>query len=168
MFYVPDSSQIFEFCTDWGRFTRSGLNVLDDEAKSRQHMPVLAKAAAIPVQEMGLIKNKENTSEARLIETDFTQTLPSLRDRSKPAVNINGGLTISHGAKKLNPPVKRAVKTNFRFDHLEIEAATAETMANTKNWIIAESNIKTTDGSEPLFTDAVTSNSKDIPYGEPK
>jgi hypothetical protein len=131
-------------------------------------MPVLAMAAAIPVQEMGPIKNKENTSEARLIETDFTQTLPSLRDRSKPAVNINGGLTISHGAKKQNPPVKRAVKTNFRFDLLEIEAATAETMANTKNWIIAESNIKTTDGSEPLFTDAVTSNSKDIPYGEPK
>ena len=61
-----------------------------------------------------------------------------------------------------------ATLNNFRFDHLEIEAATAGTIANTKNWIIAECNIKTTDGSKPLFTDAVISNPKDIPYGEPK
>src|ERR1017187_3531166 len=61
-----------------------------------------------------------------------------------------------------------ATLDNFRFDHLEIEAATAGTVANTKNWIIAASNIKTADGSKPLFTDAVISNPKDIPYGEPK
>jgi polygalacturonase len=61
-----------------------------------------------------------------------------------------------------------ATLDNFRFDHLEIEAATAGTIANTKNWIIAASNIKTADGSKPLFTDAVISNPKDTPYGEPK
>jgi polygalacturonase len=61
-----------------------------------------------------------------------------------------------------------ATLDDFRIDHLDIEAATAGTVANAKNWKLAENQIKTADGSKVVFTDASGNNSSDIPYGEPK
>ena len=61
-----------------------------------------------------------------------------------------------------------ATLDNFHFDHLDIEAATAGVVANTRNWTIDDSNIKTTDGSKLVFTDSTVKDAKDIPYGEPK
>jgi polygalacturonase len=61
-----------------------------------------------------------------------------------------------------------ATLDDFHFDHLDIEAATAGTIANAKNWTITESSIKTADGSKPMFTDSTFRDPKDIPYGEPK
>jgi polygalacturonase len=61
-----------------------------------------------------------------------------------------------------------ATLDNFRFDHLEIEAATAGTIANARNWTLTDSNIKTADGSKPVFTDSTMNDPKDIPFGEPK
>jgi polygalacturonase len=62
-----------------------------------------------------------------------------------------------------------ATLNNFHLDHLNIEAATAGTIANSRNWTFTDSTIQTTDKSKVTFTDstgAVTT--KDIPYGEPK
>jgi polygalacturonase len=61
-----------------------------------------------------------------------------------------------------------ATLDNFRLDHLDIEAATAGTIANAKNWTIADSTIKTADGSKPVFADSSVKDPKDVPYGEPK
>jgi polygalacturonase len=61
-----------------------------------------------------------------------------------------------------------ATLDDFRFDHLEIEAATAGTIANARNWTIADSSIKTEDGSKLVFTDSAVKDPKDIPYGEPR
>jgi hypothetical protein len=36
--------------------------------------------------------------------------------------------------------------TNFRLDHLDIEARTAGTIANAKNWTTTDNSIKTADG----------------------
>ncbi|MGA9669994.1 MAG: glycosyl hydrolase family 28 protein [Terracidiphilus sp.] len=61
-----------------------------------------------------------------------------------------------------------ATLDHFRLDHLEIEAATAGTIANAKNWTLADNNVKTADGSKPVFTDSSIRDAKDVPYGEPK
>jgi lysophospholipase L1-like esterase len=60
-----------------------------------------------------------------------------------------------------------ATLDDFQLDRLDIQAASAGTIANTKNWTITESNIQTTDGSKPVFTNGNTADSSDIPYGEP-
>lgn len=57
---------------------------------------------------------------------------------------------------------------NFRIDHLDIEAATAGTIANAKNWTLTGNNIRTADGSKPAFADATSTAPKDTPYGEPR
>jgi lysophospholipase L1-like esterase len=54
-----------------------------------------------------------------------------------------------------------ATLDNFRLDHLEIEAATAGSISDTKNWTITESNIKTVDGSKPVFVDSSAAGQKD-------
>jgi polygalacturonase len=52
---------------------------------------------------------------------------------------------------------------------LNIEAATAGTIANAKNWTMADNTIKTADGSKITFTETpVETGKKDVPYGEPK
>ena len=56
---------------------------------------------------------------------------------------------------------------DFRLDHLDIEAKTAGTIANAKNWSITGSRIETADGSKPVFTKSQVTNANDIPYGEP-
>ena len=61
-----------------------------------------------------------------------------------------------------------ATLDDFRLDHLDIEAATAGTIANAKNWTLTESHIKTADGSKPVFTNNPEPGQKDVPYGEPK
>ena len=58
-----------------------------------------------------------------------------------------------------------ATLDNFRIDHLNIEAATAGTIANTKNWTLTDNTIKTTDGSKVTFTD---STNEAVPSSEPK
>lgn len=57
---------------------------------------------------------------------------------------------------------------NFRLDHLNIEAATAGTIANAKNWILTDSTILSADGSKPVFADALAHDARDVPYGEPR
>jgi polygalacturonase len=62
-----------------------------------------------------------------------------------------------------------ATLDNFKIDHLNIEAATAGTIANAKNWSLNDNIIKTADGSKVTFSDTTgESNPKDVPYGEPK
>jgi len=61
-----------------------------------------------------------------------------------------------------------ATLDNFRFDHIDIEARTAGTIADTKNWTIADSNIKTADGTKPVFTDSESKEPKDISNGGAK
>lgn len=61
-----------------------------------------------------------------------------------------------------------ATLDNFRLDHLDMDAATAGTIANAKNWTMTDNNIHTADGTKPLFTDTAVHDPKDIPYGEPK
>lgn len=56
---------------------------------------------------------------------------------------------------------------NFRLDHLDIQAKTAGTIANAKNWTMTDNKIQTADGSKVTFTDSTT-NDTTIPYGEPK
>ena len=58
---------------------------------------------------------------------------------------------------------------DFKLDHLNIEAATAGTIANAKNWTMTDNTIKTADGSKVAFTNSTgEANPKDVPYGEPK
>ncbi|MEO8737886.1 MAG: glycosyl hydrolase family 28 protein [Edaphobacter sp.] len=62
-----------------------------------------------------------------------------------------------------------ATLDNFRLDHLDIEAQTAGTIANAKNWAMTDNNIQTADGSRVQFTNTPGgAGKKDIPYGEPK
>jgi polygalacturonase len=61
-----------------------------------------------------------------------------------------------------------ATLDNFRIDHLDIEAATAGTIANARNWTLEENKIKTADGSKVVFTDSTEKSQSDIPFGEPK
>jgi len=61
-----------------------------------------------------------------------------------------------------------ATLDNFRLDHLEIEADTAGTVANARNWTLTDSTIKTADGSKVIFTDSTAKTLVDVPYGEPK
>src|SRR5580658_8490747 len=55
---------------------------------------------------------------------------------------------------------------DFRLDHLEIEAATAGTIANAKNWRMEENKIEAADGSVVKFTDSAGTDPKDVPYGD--
>jgi polygalacturonase len=62
-----------------------------------------------------------------------------------------------------------ATLDNFKIDHLNIEAATAGTIANAKDWTMTDNVITTADGSKVTFTDSTgEANPKDVPYGEPK
>ena len=62
-----------------------------------------------------------------------------------------------------------ATLDNFHLDHLNIEAATAGTIANAKNWTMTDNTIKTADGSKIAFTETpIETGKKDVPYGEPK
>jgi polygalacturonase len=91
------------------------------------------------------------------------QGLPHFRNVHIWNIKATGARTAFNVASYPN-----ATLDNFRLDHLEIEAATAGTIANAKNWTLTESNIKTEDGSKPIFTNSVVKDAKDIPFGEPR
>jgi polygalacturonase len=55
---------------------------------------------------------------------------------------------------------------NFSFDHIDIEAKTAGTIANAKDWKFAHMDIKTADGSTVKMTDKAVTDPKDVPYGD--
>ncbi|MGB9287242.1 MAG: glycoside hydrolase family 28 protein [Terracidiphilus sp.] len=57
---------------------------------------------------------------------------------------------------------------NFSFDHIDIEAKTAGTIANAKNWKMENMEIKTADGSKVKFVDKAVVDPNDVPYGEPR
>jgi polygalacturonase len=62
-----------------------------------------------------------------------------------------------------------ATLDNFRIDHLDIQAATAGTIANAEKWTLTDNTIKTADGSKVTFTDSAdAADSQDTAYGEPK
>jgi polygalacturonase len=61
-----------------------------------------------------------------------------------------------------------ATLDNFHFDHLDIEAATAGTIDNIRNWTITDSNIKTSDGSKLSFADSAAKDRKDSVEAAPK
>jgi polygalacturonase len=53
---------------------------------------------------------------------------------------------------------------DFKLDHLNIEAQTAGTIANAKNWTMTDNTIKTTDSSKVTFPSSTgEANSKDVP-----
>ncbi len=52
---------------------------------------------------------------------------------------------------------------DFKLDHLNIEAATAGTIANAQNWTMTDNTITTADGSKVSITD-----SENVSTGEPK
>ncbi len=54
-----------------------------------------------------------------------------------------------------------ATLDDFYFDHLDIQAATAGTIDNIKNWVVTESSVRTADGSKPIFTDSSAKDGKD-------
>ncbi len=57
---------------------------------------------------------------------------------------------------------------DFSFDHIDIEAKTAGTIANAKNWKMENMEIKTADGSKVKFVDKAVVDPNDVPYGEPR
>lgn len=57
---------------------------------------------------------------------------------------------------------------DFRLDHLDIEAATAGSIANAHNWTMVNNHIQTADGSKPAFTNSNAQDKTDVPFGEPK
>jgi|WetSurMetagenome_2_1015567.scaffolds.fasta_scaffold38418_2 lysophospholipase L1-like esterase len=61
-----------------------------------------------------------------------------------------------------------ATLDNFRIDHLDIEAKTAGTIANAKNWTMSDNNIRTADGSKPSFTDSNDKSATEVAFGEPQ
>jgi len=62
-----------------------------------------------------------------------------------------------------------ATLDNFRLDHLNVEAATAGTITNAKNWSLGDNTIQTVDGSKVTLNGSTDkADPKDIPYGEPK
>lgn len=88
--------------------------------------------------------------------------LPHFRDVHIWNIKATGAATAFNVSGYPEAPLE-----NFRIDHLDIQAKTAGTIANAKNWSITESRIETADGSKPVFTDSAASNKSDIPYGEP-
>jgi lysophospholipase L1-like esterase len=61
-----------------------------------------------------------------------------------------------------------ATLDNFRIDHLDIEAATAGSIADTRNWILTDNIIKTGDGSKLVFVDSNAAVQKEaIPTTDP-
>lgn len=57
---------------------------------------------------------------------------------------------------------------DFRLDHLDIQAATAGTIANAQDWTLTHNHIRTADGTRPQFVHSAQHDPRDIPYGEPR
>jgi polygalacturonase len=87
--------------------------------------------------------------------------LPHFRDVHIWNIKATGAKQAFNVSAYPNAPLE-----DFRFDHLQIEAQTAGTIANTKDWQFADNTIKTADGTKVTLT-AKDSGDKDVPYGEP-
>jgi polygalacturonase len=87
--------------------------------------------------------------------------LPHFRDVHIWNIKATGAKQAFNVSAYPNAPLE-----DFRFDHLQIEAQTAGTIANTKDWQFADNTIKTADGTKVTLT-AKDSSDKDVPYGEP-
>jgi len=61
-----------------------------------------------------------------------------------------------------------ATLDDFRLDHLDIEAASAGTIANARHWALTDNMIKTADGSKVVFTESMVNGSNEIAFGEPQ
>lgn len=91
------------------------------------------------------------------------QGLPHFRDVHIWDIKATGAREAFNVSAYPNAPLE-----DFKLDHLDIEAARAGTIANAKNWTMVDNKIRTGDGSKVTFTDAVVTDTKDVPYGEPK
>lgn len=89
--------------------------------------------------------------------------LPHFRDVHIWNIHATGAKTAFLVSAYPNAPLE-----NFRLDHLDIEAATAGTIANASHWRMVDNDIRTADGSKPVFTDSSAQDKNDIPFGEPK
>ena len=100
----------------------------------------------------------------------ITLTTPVPEDKGLPHfsqihiwnIKATGAKAAFNVSAYLNAPLE-----DFHLDHLDIEAATAGMIANAHNWTLSDNNIRTADGSKPVFTDASVHNDKDVPFGEP-
>jgi len=61
-----------------------------------------------------------------------------------------------------------ATLDDFRLDHLDIEAASAGTIANARHWALTDSTIKTADGSKVVFTESMGNALDEVAFGEPQ
>jgi polygalacturonase len=91
------------------------------------------------------------------------QGLPHFKDVHLWNIKATGARQAFNVSAYPNAPLE-----NFRLDHLDIEAATAGTIANAKGWTLSDNTVHTADGSQPTFSDKSLSDPKDVPYGEPK
>lgn len=90
------------------------------------------------------------------------QGLPHFRNVHIWNIKATGATTAFNVSAYANAPLE-----HFRFDHLDIDAKSAGSIANAKNWSITDSTIRTADGSKPVFNDSITNSSVDVPFGEP-
>jgi len=61
-----------------------------------------------------------------------------------------------------------ATLDDFRLDHLDIESASAGTIANANHWTLTDSAIKTADGSKVAFSNTQANGSSEVVFGEPQ
>lgn len=78
-------------------------------------------------------------------------------------IRATGAMTAFLVSAYTNAPLE-----DFRLDHLDIQAATAGTIADTRNWTLVDNKIQTADSSRPIFTDSKAQDSRDVPFGEPE
>jgi hypothetical protein len=90
------------------------------------------------------------------------QGLPHFSDVHIWNIKATGAATAFNVSAYPDAPLE-----DFHLDHLDIQAKTAGSIANAKNWSITESRIQTLDDSKPVFTDSAANDKTDIPYGEP-
>jgi polygalacturonase len=89
------------------------------------------------------------------------QGLPHFRNVHISYVKATGAQQAFNVSAYAHAPLE-----DFHIDHLDIEAATAGTVANAKNWKMEDNKIQTVDGSQVKFTDAAATDPKDVPYGD--
>ncbi len=89
--------------------------------------------------------------------------LPHFRDVHIWNVKATGAKEAFHVSAYPSAPLE-----DFRLDHLDIEAATAGTIADAKNWRMEDNKIVTADGSHVEFKDSTVTDRKDALKGTPR
>ena len=108
------------------------------------------------------IKNVPTYYKVLAMPVSPQQGLPHFRNVHIWNIKATGATTAFNVSAYANAPLE-----HFRFDHLDIDAKSAGSIANAKNWSITDSTIRTADGSKPVFNDSITNSSVDVPFGEP-